>query len=131
MSRAEYYLSEQLRRCQEVVGLTDWQVATEKVSRLQVIGPNGRPGYGLIGIRPDGNPNEKKAILFYTSESLSPEDIFHELLHIVHSDWPHQKVLDEAKRLAQLTDFSAGKNYGVGEVAAGTDFIRTIDVKGG
>ncbi len=73
------------------------EVRAEKISPYQVTDERGRSGSSLTGV----TFTETQAIIYHT-RALTGEDIIHELLHVSHSDWNEQMVVQETDRLVVL-----------------------------
>lgn len=72
-------------------------VRTERISRRQVVGAEGRPGCSLVGVVLDA----EVAVIYHT-RPLTPSDLVHELLHVAHYDWSEAEVV--AATAALLAD---------------------------
>lgn len=69
-------------------------VRTERISRYQVVGPDGAPGAELVGVV----RTSVEAVIYHT-RALMPEDIVHELLHVARPDWSEAEVVAQTQRL--------------------------------
>jgi hypothetical protein len=72
-------------------------VRTERVSRFQVTGEDGRPGAELVGVVHD----EVQATIYHT-RALTAEDLVHELLHVARPHWTEEMVVQETARLLDV-----------------------------
>ena len=99
MANAERQQS-QLQKWQEVLGISTWQIAVEKISPWQVTNEGGHPNCSLVGIRVD-DALARCATLIHTRK-LNLDDIVHEFLHLTHPDWSHEQVEAETQRLTQF-----------------------------
>lgn len=99
MIKAERYAD--LNYWQQTLGLSAWKITLERISSWQVTDVEaGRANISTIGIRIDDEETRKAALIH--TRKLKPEDIVHELLHIVHPKWTHEQVVAKTQTLIQL-----------------------------
>ncbi len=63
-------------------------VVVERISRFQVTGEDGHPGWPLIGVVYDTD-----LATIYHTRALTVEDIVHELLHVQNPSWSESEVV--------------------------------------
>lgn len=76
----------------EILRLTNYMVRVEYISRLQVIGEDGKEGAGLVGLRFD---EDEGYITIVSTRKLKEDDIVHELLHVKYPDWDDHRLIEE------------------------------------
>ena len=80
-----------LKKWQALLGISDWIIFCESISKNQVVDEieDNTYGHEFVGIYIDFK--NKTGTIFHTRE-LNEEDILHELLHVRFNSWSEEKV---------------------------------------
>lgn len=70
------------------------RIILERISRFQVTGEDGRPGWSLVGVVYDTH-----IATIYHTRILTLEDIVHELLHVQNPSWTESRVVYQTQEI--------------------------------
>ena len=80
------------------IGLSDWEVTTERIDNQQVIYPTDCTGSARFFIGVEKDIPTKKATIYHM-RTLTDEDVVHELLHIANPNKDEDWINEETNKL--------------------------------